>query len=508
MKKIIKNLILIILLIPTVAKADMGAPTYEHLEAIVSNPNGTITYSGEKLEYGQKVSLQYEEKKDTDMYYYSCLNNDDKKCYQILAKDLSPLEYNLEDFKREKSIKMYAFDNTKMYSGPASYYEEIANIEIPVGTVLSSNYTTEEYMYVTYNGISGWVYRYSYGKYMNRQVSTLADYLDNFGDAYKQLKEAAYTIREVTLLDNPVGGKETGTKIPADTKLNVKYIYSHEPLAYYVYVEYQGNEGWILHDCQDEIWGDTQFVSLNNQTTIKFKVNKEKYSPLVELNVYDSIYEGAKIIGTLSKGEEVDVEYYVVFGHLGEYYYIKSNKNEGWIDFRYSSKLDKKITGNITLNNKSNVYEKKGEKSDPIATIDKYTSIPYYDKYEDEDGNMWYEIINYNGISGWVLDKSIEPQLPTIDQSKVETKEEIDKLYYILGGTIGLVVITWTTIVFVNKKKKTKDEDKKPKKKSKEKIAINEDKTEIEGEKITTIVTAKEENSTNDDIKEKDNNDN
>lgn len=495
MKKIIKSLILVVLLMPVIVKADMSPPYLGEMEAIISNENGAISESGEKLEYGQKVKL--ENIYITDKYYSVSLANNPQKTYKILIEDLSPLKFNIEDFKREYYIRRYAYKDTKMYLGPAAYYDEIEGIEIPAGTVLNSNYYSDLYMYVTYNGVSGWVYSYNSARfgYLNKDKTkgTLVEFSD--------LTTKMYSYEKIELLNEPVDGQKTGQTIPMDAELNIKYVFDE-----YLYVEHKGNEGWVHND------------------SVKAEDNRQLYITQNKINVYDSPFEDAKIIGTLTKDQQINTKYIMYTpSRVGlEWFYVKNNEIEGWVSFNTyveknlvisfddfyefdgtykvykSSSDDSEVIGNVQLQGKykvkyryyggenldamayieningisgwistkkvpyvklkntSNIYEEKGKIGTPIATIDKNISIPYHDTYTDDEGNAWYEIIGYNGLTGWVLDKSIEPKNPTIDQSKLLTKKEFNKLYYILGGTIGLVIITGTTIILVNKKKKSK----------------------------------------------------
>lgn len=501
MIKKIKYLILMIIFIPALVKADMGAPMLGELEAVVSNPAGATCKDGKKIDYGKTVILLYNSVDDGTEYYSISVKNEKVGC-EVKAKDISPIEYDLNKLKHDYELVKYAYKETKMYNGPLDAYGEIEEVTIPAGTILKSQYYTDLYMYVTYNGTSGWVYYYPY-LWKNNTGSTLAD----IGATSRQ---GSYTAKDMMLYDNPFNGKELNTIVPADTKINLKYIYTSSPGEYGLYVTYNGIDGWIVNT--EDING------------IKYEIDISIYVTSDELNIYNSFDKGAKAIGKLSKNQEYNAKYIIQRGHGNGYLYIKTDNLSGWVmdsskyaisdDFEYPLNGDytvyksfstnsellgnirlngkikikyhyykynndthemsdnfyyieningmtgwinvgadgKKHIGSLTIENITNVYKEADIGSGLVGYLEKGEQINYYDTKKDINGNDWYYIVNYKGLTGWFTNKAY--MLPNMTNTSKVDKIEINNLFYILGGTIIFVIIAIVVLLIVNKKKK------------------------------------------------------
>jgi len=133
-KKLI--LFMMILFLPIFVKADMGAPMSSY-KVRVSKVEGIDTYewnrntnryepTQEKLSYDTILTIRYENIRD-NILFGQAYNNETDKSYEIKLSDVSPVEINLNDYKKETKSKYYVFDDTcYLYKGPSKVYDKIS----------------------------------------------------------------------------------------------------------------------------------------------------------------------------------------------------------------------------------------------------------------------------------------------------------------------------------------------------------------------------------------------
>ena len=170
MKKIIITVViaLSIFLIPLNVMADMSAPMIIGYSAVVSNVEGANYYGYDeniigKLEYGTEINVNYE---DPTYAHFNFGEEAWSNSYYIKLNDIMAFEDNTPeineiDLERPKNIKVLVAEGLPIYKGPAYAYGTFET-KIPKGVDLVGyylkNYGSESpWLYITYNGVSGWI---------------------------------------------------------------------------------------------------------------------------------------------------------------------------------------------------------------------------------------------------------------------------------------------------------------------------------------------------------------
>lgn len=400
MKKINKIILLLIIMLPFMVKADMAAPVAQY-NVRVSNPNGAIIYeydSGyrateKKVDYDKicKVNYEYDE-------YITASCDDENKYYTLSVSDVSPLEINLSDYKHEQSLKYYVFDeNVYLYEGPSKIYGKVKpKTTIPVETTIESNYYDEQWLYINYNGVSGWVYRYMIPKYADKDIGST-------GLAYFSSAKVK-TMKEVPMYKLPTSDEKNGTIIPKNVELNTLYYYSNSPSNDMFYVDYNGIKGWIKSELQQ---GNT--INNHEGAIVNFAYyskNIIKIASPIGVNLYENVEDVNSKVAVIPYGEELVSNYYL---------YVRHEKC--WFEVEYDGKI-----GFITANgvNDLNIIKNNNE------TDENKLENPESDNVVPEDK----EIKEYSSMKMTLI--------------------------YIISSVILLSTTAAVTIVLINKKKKAK----------------------------------------------------
>ena len=305
MKKIF-YLLIGVLLLPSMVKADLAAPAIITYEAIVNNPDGVDIYkydnstnsyvkTGEKAPYGTTYKVA------DDNYF--CV--DYTKCDLFIdAKELTPIEKN---YKLDKSlltdeIDAYVLKDIEIKKGPAITYES-TNTIIKAGENIKirginlpghkDSYFENPWYYVEYKGVKG---------YISILESSITYNLEN--------KDVIFSC-DVSITD-PIT-KEELTKIKANTKVNM-IVGETDPWTCEYYVEYEGYKGYT--NCR------TLFMKLDKEYKKQFEEDVKVYKTYDGHNFYD-------VITTIPKGISVDITYDSPKSHI-EYFYEKDDVI-GWI---------------------------------------------------------------------------------------------------------------------------------------------------------------------------------
>lgn len=177
MKKNFKILLLLILFIPCIINADMGAPMTKPYEMIVTNPEGIDYYDYNNSVKGHlnkddtfTVEFEYDNyysikiKNTENSYHLNSLNG------TILVTDELDPKKAINESSENTGVKVcsintknkaliYADDGVDIKKGPANIYKTIGHIK--KGVELTYNYYLSEgnitHIYVDYNGTKGWI---------------------------------------------------------------------------------------------------------------------------------------------------------------------------------------------------------------------------------------------------------------------------------------------------------------------------------------------------------------
>ena len=178
MKKIISItlFVLAILLIHTTVFADMDAPSVEPYIAIVTNVDGmpyfklefdeetqkSYLYKEGSLNYGDEVTIQYEETFNDQLYGYFT----QESLYGYIKLD--EVEIKATDKAKERKVdytspiyfKVLKSDGVLIHKGPADAYETIGR-PIPFGTQITAysfhEYGSDPWFFITYQGVEGYI---------------------------------------------------------------------------------------------------------------------------------------------------------------------------------------------------------------------------------------------------------------------------------------------------------------------------------------------------------------
>ena len=182
-----------ILLFPLFVYADMGAPNPRESKVIVSNDNGANLYNWDKelittIPSDTIIYISYEFTIDGELYaevYY------ENEYGMIRLSDVKHFEEKVdpETYSENKSNrKYYSLEETYIYKGPSRAYSKEKKT-IPKGEILEYKYYAEKYylnteepawIYVKYDGVSGWVYTYSFYEQGDYDIeSTLVEYVED-----------------------------------------------------------------------------------------------------------------------------------------------------------------------------------------------------------------------------------------------------------------------------------------------------------------------------------------
>ena len=171
MKKLF-YLLIGILLLPSIVKADMSAPIVIKYKAIVNNVNGVPEYkmsgedyikTGKTVEYGTVFTI-YDEERD-----YVCIDAECETYAKISDLVTAEKEYKIKEESIGEKVKLTTIKKVDIKSGPANLYKTISTVKS--GTTLNGNviikiddsdYIEEfnPWYYVEYNGVKGFVNSY------------------------------------------------------------------------------------------------------------------------------------------------------------------------------------------------------------------------------------------------------------------------------------------------------------------------------------------------------------
>lgn len=176
MKFIKKLFILLILCVPCIAKADMGAPMLREFEIVVVNPEGidydANDYNEEATGHLNKDDVVVVISEYDNQYDIGLKNSDGTYSilgqirsldgFSIVQEEVDPTETTkgIKKFDSKKQALVYNEKGVSVYSGPSKVYKYLGSIK--KGIKLEYQYAIDgegglTYIYVDYKGLKGWV---------------------------------------------------------------------------------------------------------------------------------------------------------------------------------------------------------------------------------------------------------------------------------------------------------------------------------------------------------------
>lgn len=322
---------------------------------------------------GTKLTINYVEYTDTpsgefqDRALWGYVEYDNLSGW-IYYKDNN--RFNIKSgvaFKPENNKVLTLNEITTLSKCPAADSETIS-ISIPKYTEITFEYKNalydydSKYVYVTYEGVSGWLNLYDKDK---KQIAVIAE--------NEQIALALKDIDLYTELNNL--DSKTNYILKENTEFTYKYNYNNN-----YYISTTDGNYWIR---------EYNFVSspyYKSAITIN------------DTNVYNIYKENSQIIETLPPNTKIQV-LYNVFHEGVECFYISYNNTRGWL--KNPSLATNDYNMNCMFITETTIFSNPNETSTKLTTIPKNTELrlQYYDK-------KW-SYITYNNISGWAKNENI-----------------------------------------------------------------------------------------------------
>ena len=457
MKKILM-FIFSLMIVPIIVKADMGAPSFYEYEAVVTVQGGINKSNSDcktEIPYGEVVTVYYENGDYAQIY------NEDADC-EVKTKYLTPSDISSEDLLTEdieKSTALFEGKSITLYKGPSKIFGiDKEKFNIPYGTIVDYYYFNDSFSYISYNGVSGWVYicdmndMCPYGEVVNPFAVNNERRVIFFSPS--KIKDFDGNIIE---------------EIPRNTELTTKYIGEKTYVMYYDKIGYI--DGVFATDYGDYYNSDNRKIIILKDMNIKFN--------------------GKNML--VKKGTTMDIKYRYISHIFDEYdeitssyynFFVDDGTNYGWIEDKSNNNSFAILFDNdntVTLNSDITLYSDMNC-SKVVGTLPKSAIInsKYYRYNElDEltDNSLYNTTIYIEGenLSGWVrvnnndfsIDDIIDPNSDVVPDSnnKPTQSENSNKveyhisakeltLYAVLGAFVGALV-TAVIIKLVNKKKET-----------------------------------------------------
>ena len=313
MKKLLnKFFFLLILLLPYIVKADMGAPILRQYEVVVTNEEGidTYTYSGGyqkdgHLDKDTKITIDYEETSGSETYLHYedgyVLASD----VRVLNEEVKPTDDGVVKLEKAGQYKVSTSQGVSVRKGPSKVYDEITTL--PEGTEGKYQYVIEfgTYIYIEKDDIKGWIDISNANVYVKNNTKYVTA---------TEIKLSCTTIPPSTQIDNPWQTDDWTKK---------------------VLLEYNNcNELYTLNKMGP-------LVSLNSKATIVYATK--------EIKLYNRV--GGKVISTIPIDGKIKSLSYLYLDDsqvdsddAKTYLYVEYNKQKGWIENEYDSLSDKKST--------------------------------------------------------------------------------------------------------------------------------------------------------------------
>ena len=306
MKKLLRLLLLFVMFMPLIAKADMGAPFFREYKAVVVKEGGTDYYSNvERLDKEGRlakdriITITFEDRAN-GVDYLMFKSGD--RYYFVKASDVMPIEKevkvtddNVANEGENIKIRVYA-DEVDVRKGPSKAYEKVGTLK--KGTEGTYRYFIADsaYIYVETNDISGWVDSIDETVLMESKKTLVAA---------KDIKLSCTTVPAGTVIKSPMVTDDWSRKI---------------------FVEKNG--------C-------SQLVSnFKNASFVNLLDNEEYYELLGDVEATSA--PGKKSDMVIQKGNYVTIksDFFFEEGSANSYYYADFNGKDLWIKLNIDKKAE------------------------------------------------------------------------------------------------------------------------------------------------------------------------
>lgn len=466
--KIILYLILVII-IPIKANADVGAPSVTPYDARVKNIDGASAkcYIKDKNEtviipYDTILKEIWYEYNENNIVYAEVEYND-YNCI-IKLKDIESIDkkVDLKEWEKREKQTLYVFkEGAYLYNGPSKVYGKVENeIMIPVGETITTEYYDDAFAYVTYKGVSGWIYIFPDDE--SHQI-----YNEESAIVYIDHGEF-YTIKEEELCND---NNTTCINIPAETKLEYKYYFPGYVWSTKYYITYNGVSGWLQLDYDEYSFEVENITALTIEKTNLYKTPNE---------------ENKEIITEIPKYTELTIIRVLNQIHAPSIYYVEYNNKIGWVyESEYLIKEDNndevyylEISTNM-FNDKNN-YDKYLLKDECYlrdglygnVTEDKVSIGVYEVKYSIYENKGAWLYITSDNINSWIYASELDYDEITELDYEIENEEQIKEednnspkisyreiIGYCVFGAIIASLTAFVTIKLFNKTKNNKNDN-------------------------------------------------
>ncbi|MCR5485343.1 MAG: SH3 domain-containing protein [Clostridiales bacterium] len=176
-------------------------------------------------------------------------------------------------FKLDRSVRLRVMEPSgiKLYAGPSGSYTEIGTVpkgaEVNVDTLNQNGFDVGSWIYLTYNGMSGWTYCWLY----DGKDCQMAELLPE-GET-----GSLWVVRDNAFITDKDGNKLV--KVPKGEKLTFD-SFNRMPYDIYYYVTYQGKSGLFSIDLDggDNVVASTHTYQSKNDPTLEKDSTAKVYS--------------------------------------------------------------------------------------------------------------------------------------------------------------------------------------------------------------------------------------
>lgn len=395
-KKITAALLAVILLFSCsiCAFADAGGPVFKEFTYTVEDPDGIDLYES-RWENEQSVMYYYTTAPQGTVLTILGEYSHDGKVYGgveyggiYLYLDTANVHLNgefiypTEEDKYYQAINVIVIkpDGTTLHNGPSHAYDK--SVTVPYGATFTTEYATDEWAYVEYNGTKGWLYYYQY-----ENGYTCADILE-------KTNKLMVVQNGTNIFETPdTKSKVMAADIPYGTVLTYKYAYSLFK-GIMAYVEYNGIKGWVETSSSFAKGAAAHYDKL---ITIKDKAGIE---------IYDKAFDTSNVIGHIPYNTLLKADFSICNEYDEEplnWDYIEYEGKKGWIATDYDQTICTWNTLSIYKAKSESVpvYAEQDASSTQlyeIAAGDSFTTYANEYKYDDES---WY-LVGNEDYYGWI----------------------------------------------------------------------------------------------------------
>ncbi len=180
---------------------------------------------------------------------------------------------------------------------------------------------------------------------------------------------------------------ETGIVIPKDGYATAKARKQTEGDIWF-YVEYKGNEGWILA------------VKNGQSAYLAIEDNRENLKVANTVNLYESPEDNSNIVGKVSSNTSIKSTF--SYGVWLIWYYVETSDGKGWIKGQDS--FVQESTKKVVLLNDTYVYdEPDGTKTNTKISKDNVLKLTAIKNTVSNNRTITYGLYNLDGKSVWIL---------------------------------------------------------------------------------------------------------